>query len=78
MPIRNHKRTTEQIFAADYLRVYDEVPVRYSIAPSTASRLAAEGRIKTFGNKPRMVKASHFEQQLEAGFPVIEQQDSAA
>jgi hypothetical protein len=58
MPIRKHKRTTEQIFAADYLRVYDEVPVRYSIASSTASRLAAEGRIQTFGHKPRIDRKS--------------------
>ena len=78
MPSRKHKRTMDQIMQADYLRVYDEVPQRYSIAPSTASRLAKEGRIKTFGTHPCMVKASHFEQQLEAGFPVIAQQESAA
>jgi hypothetical protein len=78
MPIRNHRRTTEQIMAADYLRVYDEVPVRYAIAPSTASRLAKEKKIQTFGNNPRMVKASHFEKQLEAGFPVIDSQTGEA
>ena len=78
MPIRNHRRTTEQIMAADYLRVYDEVPQRYAIAPSTASRLAKEGRIQTFGNNPRMVKAKHFEKQLEAGFPVLGSQENAA
>jgi hypothetical protein len=76
---RKNPRSIEDIMAADIISVHGEAHRKYpDSSPAQIYRLAKEGRIQLIEGPTKKLRCSHYEAQMEAGFPVMSSQAGQA
>jgi len=70
MPQKFNDRDSEDLMAAEIILVEAEVNRKYGVSPPFIRKLVKQGKLNIFGN-PSHMRCSHYESQLEKGFPVL-------
>jgi len=70
MPKKLNDRDSEDLMAAEIIRVEAEVNRKYGVSPAFIRKLVKQHRLNIFGS-PSHMRCSHYESQLEKNFPVL-------